>query len=362
MKARILNCILYGGISKAEYKKVEEDIFQANLKNVLVFGWLASLIYIILFFQVSFSKVLSVMQTIYKISAIYYLVLAFAATLCFKLKRNFRAAPYIGTFGALTLGAIIGIFVNSDTQTTTFMVFLFAIPLLFTLRPVFASLVIVLADLLYIYLVLTRQSGVLLARNLSNAIIYGIVSMLFSGYMMNLKIRAFANAKNYKFLMEKDQLTGLNNRLSFDTFLEKLNKCKRNYTILEFDINGLKVINDTKGHKAGDELILAAAQCIVETFGKYGQCFRIGGDEFVAILDKPIPNEAELCAEFEKRCAGWKSENIDKVSVAYGITTVDCRHETIDEILVRVDSLMYNNKRTYYSQAGHDRRKRAVEA
>jgi diguanylate cyclase (GGDEF)-like protein len=358
VKGKILNYILHGGITGKEYKRIENDIYKSNIKNVLVFAILAFIAYTILFIQVSFSPIMSVMKTIYKISAISYLSIAVISLIFIKLKKHFYPAPYIGIIVPLTLGAIIGIFVNGNAQTTTFMVFLFAVPLLFTVRPILVAFVILVSDITYIYLVVTRQTGVLLANNLSNAIIYGFVSIIFSSYMMNVKIRAFANEKNYKFLVENDQLTGLNNRRSFDILLEKLKIYRGKCTIVEFDINGLKAANDTKGHRAGDELIIGAADCILKTFGKYGKCFRIGGDEFAAVLNKPFPSEKELCNEFEKSCREWRGEMIDELSIAYGIVTLEsCDTESLKEMLSKADALMYKNKSTYYKTIGKERRK-----
>ena len=51
-----------------------------------------------------------------------------------------------------------------------------------------------------------------------------------------------------------------------------------------FDIDKLKIINDTYGHDCGDQVIAMAAQCILEVFGPLGECYRIGGDEFCVIL------------------------------------------------------------------------------
>jgi len=351
MKSKILNCILYGGITKDEYKEIEAEINLSNLKNLFVFCCFAFIAYSVMFVLVSHSSFLSVMCTIYKVSAIYYFSIVLISAICIKTRKIFRIAPYIGIAGALILGAIIGVFVNGNSQTTTFMVFLFAIPLLFTTRPCFVSLVILIVDLFYIYLIKSRQAGMLLINNLYNAIVYGIMSILFSGYMMNLKIKAIANARNYKFLMENDQLTGLNNRRSFDNFLEKIKTQKLSCTIISFDINSLKIINDTKGHKTGDELIIAVAQCISKTFSEYGHCFRIGGDEFVAILDKPLPSLKDLCEEFENNCRSFQSEDLDDISVAYGIVTYDGHQDTtIEEALYEVDARMYENKEIFYSK------------
>ena len=60
---------------------------------------------------------------------------------------------------------------------------------------------------------------------------------------------------------------------------------------LAVDINGLKEVNDTFGHEAGDQLIIGAANCIERAFGDYGKVFRTGGDEFIVLLTEDIPDE-----------------------------------------------------------------------
>ena len=54
-----------------------------------------------------------------------------------------------------------------------------------------------------------------------------------------------------------------------------------------FDLNNLKTVNDTMGHQKGDEMIKRVADVMSASLGKYGQCYRVGGDEFVFISTKP---------------------------------------------------------------------------
>jgi hypothetical protein len=86
---------------------------------------------------------------------------------------------------------------------------------------------------------------------------------------------------------EFDSLTGLPNRYCYNEFLKKPNLSEKSSCVFLFDINNLKYTNDTYGHGKGDELIKNASCCIKECFldveGK--NCYRIGGDEFVAILE-----------------------------------------------------------------------------
>ena len=85
-----------------------------------------------------------------------------------------------------------------------------------------------------------------------------------------------------------DALTGIGNRYLFDDVVKSVSSdtagAGARY-LLMFDLNGLKFVNDTYGHNEGDALIKAASDAISGVFSPYGQCFRIGGDEFAVIAD-----------------------------------------------------------------------------
>jgi diguanylate cyclase (GGDEF)-like protein len=156
-----------------------------------------------------------------------------------------------------------------------------------------------------------------------------------------------------------DDMTGLYNRRAYDDTLSQLmtKDSLKNITIVVFDVNGLKRVNDTLGHAAGDELIKAAAKIIKDSFGEYGKCFRIGGDEFVAILDKPIKNMRAISFKFEYDQAKWKGNLVDGITISFGIVSgsdIDC---SIDELIFHADEQMYKRKRKYYNNTEHNRRK-----
>ena len=81
--------------------------------------------------------------------------------------------------------------------------------------------------------------------------------------------------------LKVDALTLLLNRKSYEHRLKKLDY---KTAIIIFDVNDFKSINDTYGHQHGDKILQVIAKTIVETYGKYAHCYRIGGDEFCAIL------------------------------------------------------------------------------
>ena len=90
-----------------------------------------------------------------------------------------------------------------------------------------------------------------------------------------------------------DTMTGLGNRTAF---LEE-NKSNAIFpgmiSYIMMDANNLKTINDTLGHNKGDELIITIAKCMRKAVGHNGQCYRIGGDEFVIILKNKTAAETE---------------------------------------------------------------------
>ncbi len=87
-------------------------------------------------------------------------------------------------------------------------------------------------------------------------------------------------------MAERDNLTNLYNRRSFEEAMNTYNgKEVEKITVISIDINGLKFINDTLGHLAGDSMIVASGKIITDIFGEYGHISRIGGDEFGIILE-----------------------------------------------------------------------------
>jgi len=92
------------------------------------------------------------------------------------------------------------------------------------------------------------------------------------------------NEEKLRYLSYHDALTGLYNRHYFEQQLGQLNKNCCRAGILVCDVDGLKIINDTFGHIAGDRRLIAAANIISHSFGKQGVAARIGGDEFAVLL------------------------------------------------------------------------------
>ena len=161
-------------------------------------------------------------------------------------------------------------------------------------------------------------------------------------------------------LINTDALTGVKNRHAYYNDIERYKDVApvKNLVLVILDVNGLKRVNDTKGHAEGDALIVAASNMISNVFEGYGTLYRVGGDEFMAILncddDKAYELESKLdCLrqDADKTCGA-------DVSVAAGFAVWNQnRSLNYFELEKLADTKMYQNKSAYYIKTGKDRRK-----
>lgn len=129
------------------------------------------------------------------------------------------------------------------------------------------------------------------------------------------------------------------------------------YVYVSMDVNGLKSVNDTLGHAAGDELLQGAAECMEQCFGNYGKVYRMGGDEFAAIIFVNTRRLKRVQQEFDDVVRGWSGQQVKSISISCGYVSSDEKDwESFDEIVKAADERMYENKAAYYRQEGVDRR------
>lgn len=146
-----------------------------------------------------------------------------------------------------------------------------------------------------------------------------------------------------------DSLTGLLNRTSYKThakdFEEQIASGKADFGIVVLDLNHLKETNDRYGHNVGDELIEAAAKVLSRVFCD-SLVFRLGGDEFMAILqNEALENESELFEALDKECESTLIREIP-LSIARGFARYDkAKDKSFTDTLKRADVAMYENKR-----------------
>ena len=152
----------------------------------------------------------------------------------------------------------------------------------------------------------------------------------------------------YEKLANTDMLTGASSRNAYETALKALPDGGENLQgqcVVLFDMNGMKVINDSMGHEKGDEALISCYRCIREVFGEIGQCYRIGGDEFV-LLSKD-PDGLTLATGRFDDVIGREAQRLGlPFSVAYGYAVYSRDlDESFQDTIRRSDKLMYEDKK-----------------
>ncbi len=154
-------------------------------------------------------------------------------------------------------------------------------------------------------------------------------------------------------LMRRDPLTNVNNRMAYED-KEKYLQSQINsdseleFAIAMFDVNNLKMVNDSGGHDAGDEYLIRACRLICHVF-KHSPVYRIGGDEFIAVLSGGDYEDRELLrAEMNERMSSYSNKlplPDDYVSIACGIAVFDHDNDmSVQDVVKRADEEMYSIK------------------
>jgi diguanylate cyclase (GGDEF)-like protein len=167
-----------------------------------------------------------------------------------------------------------------------------------------------------------------------------------------VKFFDWESRKKLEQAMITDELTGVHNRRGFLTMAEqqmktakRLGKC---VLLLSADLDNLKTINDTFGHKEGDSALMHAADILKESFRESDIVGRIGGDEFVVFQMGDATDTSEILTErLQKNLDIHNAEKGSKYKLSMSIGIVRCNSDctySLDELLTQADKLMYERK------------------
>ena len=151
-------------------------------------------------------------------------------------------------------------------------------------------------------------------------------------------------------LTKKDSLTGLLNRHAY--FADISNDPRSITALISIDMNGLKNLNDTVGHAAGDEALVTLGLCFNRALGNKQSAYRVGGDEFIIVCRKTSQDDVLKIVEKIKK---YIKETKYSCSIGYSFNTEG--DKAIDDLLKESDKMMYKDKADYYASSGIERRK-----
>ena len=149
-----------------------------------------------------------------------------------------------------------------------------------------------------------------------------------------------------RYLSERDVLTHFyNRRLFFEHIGFLVNKQKNTFSLIMFDIDHFKLINDRYGHLVGDDVLRSISKTVIQMLTQKDKAYRYGGEEFFIILKDTLKKEAlEISENLRKEIEEIKCSPVDKVTVSIGVVEHQ-PNETIDDVVKRVDDLLYDAKR-----------------
>ncbi len=151
-----------------------------------------------------------------------------------------------------------------------------------------------------------------------------------------------------EYLSLRDKLTDLYNRAFLESEIGRL-EGGRSYplTIIAADLDGLKLANDTFGHKKGDELLQAASNLMRKCLRKDDILARVGGDEFIVLMPSTDQKTGEMVARRIQQAVDVYNGNRKDLplGISVGVSTSEGAGTGLEDTMRRADDLMYQDKR-----------------
>ena len=188
---------------------------------------------------------------------------------------------------------------------------------------------------------------------------YTVNLLQMMGYFVLALLRQRNLQKELLHMSYNDDLTKVGNRRFFADTIQKMTD-EDAVGFVYCDVTGLKRLNDSEGHQAGDKLLLQVTSILKEVFSKE-QIFRLGGDEFVVLFrssDYDLFQDKVLQIMFQHKILQLRELSIQRqVNLAIGSSWVQNPGNKLIELLSEAEEKMYQDKAEFYRCAGIDRRK-----
>ncbi|MFJ7725240.1 GGDEF domain-containing protein [Neobacillus sp. NPDC097160] len=201
---------------------------------------------------------------------------------------------------------------------------------------------------------LTLVDGVIFMNRLSIESIDSLLQFYFANIIYIIVLfyaqhifKAYTEAEMFKKHAYLDSLTGIANRHRIDEWLEnKLKDSKEiqvNFSIIFFDLDYFKKVNDMYGHKAGDAVLIELAELIKNSLSPHDLFGRWGGEEFIIIPDISGRGVIMLAEQLREMVEEHDFQVVGKLTASFGVADSQ-QDDDIDSLLSRVDEGLYRSK------------------
>ncbi|WP_337924435.1 sensor domain-containing diguanylate cyclase [Vibrio fluvialis] len=178
------------------------------------------------------------------------------------------------------------------------------------------------------------------------ALLLGFVSHLLIREKETLNTKLEERTKELRFMVEHDSLTGIFNRRAFNRILDVYVRDQKPFTLVSFDIDNFKSINDRYSHLAGDQVLVAVTKTIETLLDPADIFVRTGGDEFSILCHVTEPEQLKSYLETIRRTVELSRFDTDyhQLSVSLSIGAAINEGYSEQELLQRADTMLYESK------------------
>ena len=349
----LVKTLLYAGLDKAEFDALKPEAIKETRKSLKGYTLFAAVLFAVLAACGAFSGIASLNRWYYVILSVFNV----AVWLCVE-KRGVKQGTTLMVLAYATIAVLYAISIgltllHPSLPALTIIVVIVLVPFLFTDRPVYVIALNLVATVVLCLLSLDNKPREIALDDCWNTVTFCVVSIAVTLMQRQLRFRDLAKDRHIRYLSETDLMTGARNRNMYERVLERYPQmCKQTLTCAYIDVNGLHALNDTKGHKAGDEMLQTVAKALLERFVS-DHVYRIGGDEFIAFA----PDTEEEAVRWDmRRIADTLAASGYDISV--GVVSGTVGDMDVRQMLTRAEQEMYQQKQLYYQQPGRERRRR----
>lgn len=147
--------------------------------------------------------------------------------------------------------------------------------------------------------------------------------------------------------MLKDSLTKLNTRVSLESRVKHKLRRKEPFSLIMIDLDGFKQINDTYGHKVGDDALMVVASILEDSVKRTDMVCRYGGDEFLILVESPRANAARYIRDrIKSKVSAFNKKNVKPyvIAMSFGLKFYNKSNMHLRQLMNEVDRLMYTDK------------------
>lgn len=338
--------LLYANATPKEWASIKPELHRSNRTRLTVFSAVAAVFLLVM--------VLLTLPLPQYDSANYLLPLVFCLIMLAGARLAGSRPVLLDHLVVIFIAMLYSFSINvstlsNPTQTAgTFLAFMLTIPLLMILRPIENIGLIVLFEAVFSAMVLlVKENPAIRYTDIANGVIFAAISMIISTYMTCIAVENFVIKDRMTHLASFDQLTRLQNRNAYELSLPGYPaRATASLSCVYLDANGLHELNNQKGHDAGDRMLQTVANALSGQFGS-GDCFRVGGDEFIAFAPDVSP------AELERKTAALR-RTVEKSGyhASLGVSTRSVDGLDMYTLVKAAEKAMYQDKSEFYAATG----------